>query len=93
MADQLSLILYGDWQGDNWEDLTTPSGSLVPASTGNDLSIVTGIGGDVTGTVTANSLTVAEPYPGFGTIEFDGSVSVTPSSCRPPARRPLVPGS
>ncbi len=79
MADDLFLLQYGAWDDPNWEDTTPPPpGSLVAADYGgglNDLNIGTGIGGVMTGDGAADTLQVAEPYPGFGTIEFDGTVS------------------
>jgi T5SS/PEP-CTERM-associated repeat protein len=74
MADDLILTQYSAWTDNIWFDQTT--GSLVPAGSDNDLTIATGVGGVMTGTVQADSLTVAEPYPGFGSVEFsDGTVS------------------
>jgi T5SS/PEP-CTERM-associated repeat protein len=77
MADDLFAFKYGNWDDDIWIDQSVTPEVTAAAGSGNDLSLGLGIGGEMTGDVTADGLSVVEPYPGLGSVEFDGTVSVT----------------
>jgi T5SS/PEP-CTERM-associated repeat protein len=70
MADDLQLVFFGAWNDPNWIDITAGATALVPAGAGNDLDVDLGTGGTMTGSVSADGITVV---PGIlGPVAFTG---------------------